>query len=155
MKKLKIIAILSFIAMGITAWLTYIHYKPDASSVCNFNTRWNCEIVNKSEWSEVNIGFAEIPVAILGFCTYLIMFVGSVGIMKKLHFHKIHSWLHHEHVHKLIKYLAYIGLLFSLYLTYIEIFKLYTFCLFCVIQQLIILIIAGMFFVISEDPKNI
>lgn len=155
MKKLKIIALLSLIAMGATIWLTYLHYKPDASSICVFSEKWNCDIVNKSVWSTINIGFAEIPVAILGFFTYLIMFVGSVGIMKKLHFHKIHSWLHHENVHSLIKHLAYIGLLFSLYLTYIEIFKLHTLCLFCVIQQIIILIISLMFFVMFEDPKSI
>lgn len=150
-KMLKIITILSLIAMGITLWLTYIHYKPLASEFCNFNERWDCEIVNKSEWSVVNLGSLEIPVAIMGFGTYLILFIGAVGVIRKWNFQKIHSWLSAEKIIKLMSYLAYIGLFFSLYLTYIEAFKLLTFCLFCVIQQIIILIISGIFVMLSKN----
>ena len=142
---LKIIATLSLIAMGVTLWLTYIHYKPDASEFCHFTDRWNCDIVNKSEWSVVDPGFAEIPVAILGFGTYFILFLGSVGVLRKWNFQKIFSWLRSERVIDFMKYLAYMGFLFSLYLTYIEAFVLHTFCFFCVVQQMIILVIAGMF----------
>lgn len=151
---LKIIAVLAFIAMGVTAYLTYMHYKPEASDFCNFGDQWNCDIVNKSEWSVIDLGFIEIPVAILGFSTYLILFIGSVGVVKKWRFQKIHSWLRPGKVVNLMRYLTYIGLIFSLYLTYVEAFKLQTFCLFCVIQQVIIFIIAVLFVAINTMVKK-
>lgn len=148
-KVLTIIAALSFIAMGVTAYLTYLHFEPTASDFCNFSDQWNCDIVNKSEWSVINLGFVEIPVAIMGFGTYLFLFLGSLGVVKKWRFQKIHSWFRPGHVINVMRYFTYIGVVFTLYLTYIETFKLQTYCIFCVIQQILILIIAVLFVTIN------
>lgn len=153
-KLLTAIAVLSLIAMGITAYLTYMHYKPEASEFCNFGDAWNCDIVNKSEWSSIDLGFFEMPVSIMGFATYLLFFVFSIVIIKKaVNWRKLHPKLNELLVLNVLRYLSIIGVIFSLYLTYIEAFKLQTFCLFCVSQQVIILIIMTLFFMISSAIK--
>jgi len=147
-------SVLSFIAMGVTAYLTYMHFEPEASEFCNLNASWNCDIVNKSEWSVINLGFAEIPVSILGFLTYLTFFVFSILIIKKVKWRKIWGKLNEKLILNLLKYLSILGVVFSLYLTYIEAFVLQTFCLFCVTQQVIILAIMILFFVILGLIKS-
>lgn len=153
-KLLTAIAVLSFIAMGVTAYLTYMHFKPEASEFCNFNAAWNCDIVNKSEWSFIDLGFVQIPVSILGFLTYLTFFVFSILIVKKVKWRKIWGKLNEKLILNLLKYLSIAGVVFSLHLTYIEAFVLQTFCLFCVVQQVIVLTIMILFFVILGMIKS-
>ena len=149
-KLLTAVAVLSFIALFVTAYLVYLHFEPAASEFCELGEGFSCDIVNKSPWSVLTIGSIEIPVAILGFVTYVILFLGSLGVLKKWKFQKIHSWLRSGNVIKLLSWLSYVGLLFSLYLTYIEAFKLKTYCIFCLAQQSIILVIAILFLVINS-----
>jgi len=153
-KSLAIVAALSFIAMGLTVYLTYMHYVPDAADVCNISTTWNCDIVNKSQWSYIDVGFTEIPVAIMGFFTYLAFFLFSVLYISGVNFKKILRLKSDKIFFKLFKYLSIIGVLFSLYLSYIEAFKLFTFCLFCVTQQVIIFILMIIFFVIDAQYEQ-
>lgn len=153
-KLLIAIAILAFIAMGVTAYLTYMHFKPEASEFCNFGDQWNCDIVNKSQWSYIDLGFVEIPVSILGFLTYTVFFVFSILLLKKaVNWRKLHPKLNEKLILDLLRYLSVVGFVFSLYLTYVEAFLLQTFCLFCVIQQVIILIIMVLFFMIHSAIK--
>lgn len=153
-KLLTVIAVLSLIALGVTAYLTYMHFKPEASDFCNFSDQWNCDVVNKSQWSYIDLGFVEIPVSILGFGTYLIFFVFSILLIRKaVNWRKLHPKLNELLVLNVLRYLSVIGVIFSLYLTYIEAFKLQTFCLFCVVQQVIIIIIAILFFMINSAIK--
>ncbi|MBU0668445.1 vitamin K epoxide reductase family protein [Patescibacteria group bacterium] len=153
-KLLTAIAALCFVAMGVTIYLTYMHFKPEAAEFCNFSEAWNCDVVNKSAWSVVDLGFVQIPVAILGFLTYLTFFVVSILIVKKVNWRKIWGRLNEKLILNLMKYLSIIGFVFSLYLSYIEAFVLQTFCLFCVIQQVIILAIMILFFVILAAIKS-
>lgn len=140
---LTIILVLAIAAIGVTSYLTYLHYAPEASEFCNFSEKFNCEIVNKSIYSRIEIGSLEIPVAVLGLLYYIGVVIGVGGILKKVPFNKIHKWLTAENCIRLIRWLTFLGLLFSLYLTYVEAFILETFCLFCLIQQGLILLILG------------
>lgn len=144
-KMLIAIVFLAFAAMGVTAYLVYMHYAPEASDVCEINEQFNCDIVNKSQWSYIPIGSFEFPVAILGFLYYLGVFVGTIGVLKGWKFTKIHKWFEPMNVIRLMRWITIPGLLFTLYLTYIEAFVLYTFCLFCVIQQVLIIFILALF----------
>lgn len=126
-----ILTILNAIAIPATAFLVYLHYQPEASTVCNLGAALNCDIVNKSIYAEI----FGIPVAILGLITYLILL-----------FFSIRGFFRNQK--KLIPYLTLFtlgGVVFSLYLTYIEAFVLKTYCVFCVTQQIIILIQLGVF----------
>jgi len=155
---LKWIAGLSVIGMVDAAYLTYLHFEPTASEFCNFGDAWRCDIVNKSEWSFIDLGFIELPVSIMGFGTYLLFFIVAVLMVKKFRFQKIHKSLRDGVMLKLMRYLSVVGVVFSLYLTYIEAFKLMTFCLFCVISQVTIIIIMVLFFwmnsIIQKNKKD-
>lgn len=126
LKRQATLVILNLIAIPVTGYLTYMHFDEEASDFCNFGASFDCDIVNKSPWSEL----FGIPVAILGLITYMILLFFAIrGLCKDQS--------------KLIPYLTLFvagGVAFSLYLTYIEAFVLETFCIFCVIQQIIILI---------------
>lgn len=153
-KMLVAIAVLAFLAMGVAGYLVYLHYEPSASGICEINEQFNCDIVNKSQWSYIAVGSVEIPVAIFGFLYYLGIFIGSVGVARKVNFAAIHRLLGPLNVIRLMRWFTYIGVLFTLYLTYIEAFVLHTFCLFCVIQQFLILGILGLFLAIKCSGKK-
>jgi uncharacterized membrane protein len=148
------VVLLSFLAMLVTAYLTYMHFDPGASSFCTINETLNCDIVNQSPWSIVDLGFVEIPVAIMGFVTYLILFVVPIGLIKKWNYQKIHKWLRPGIVLKLLKWLSIVGFVFSLYLTYIEAFVLQAWCLLCVAQQILIFVIMVLFLVMGGIVNN-
>jgi len=142
---LSAVAVLAVLAMGVTAYLTYLHYMPSAAEFCNFNEQFNCDVVNKSQWSYIALGPVEIPVAIMGFLYYLGVLIGTLGVLKGWKFTKICKWLEPMNVIRLMKWLTVLGVIFALYLTYIEAFVLKTFCLFCVAQQVIIVFILALF----------
>ena len=76
-KIIKTIIILSIIAVIITGYLTYLHYKPVGKSPCNLGGKFDCNAVNKSMYANFfqSIGLEkiyyllgfDIPVAVMGF----------------------------------------------------------------------------------------
>lgn len=154
-KLLTAVGVLSLIAMGITGYLTYLKFAPTDSSFCVLGG--DCDIVNASQWSY--FPFTEIPVSILGLGTYLLFFVFSIVLIKKMvNWRKIHSKLNELLVLNALRYLSIIGVLFSLWLTYVEAFILQAWCEYCVTQQIIIILIMLLFFkinsVIKADTKE-
>jgi len=124
-----ILLVLSLIGVGLTVYLTYQHFKVDESAFCNFNDYLNCDIVNKSEYSE----FAGIPVSIMGMVAYVVFFIYSIGLLKSA------RWA--QRSTGLMTVFGGVSLLISLVLTYIEFFVLYAVCIFCLSQQFVILFI--------------
>lgn len=151
-KLLTAIAVLSFIALFVTGYLMYIKFAPSDGTFCFAGG--SCEVVNNSPWSVIDLGFTEIPVSVLGFLTYLFIFVMSIIMIKKaVKWRKIHPKLSEKVVLDMLKWLAVIGSVFSLWLTYVEAFILQAWCEYCVTQQIIILIITALFFKISATIK--
>lgn len=138
-KRLKWFLALNILALLDTGYLIYLHYKPTATEWCKFGEKFDCDIVNKSIYAEI----FDIPVAVLGFGAYLILFALAWVVRKKIGsphgasiiLSKVQSgtmlWLMFA--------LTAVGVLFSGYLTYIELFVLGAICIFCIVQQLIIL----------------
>lgn len=118
---------LNFLAILVTGYLVYLHYKPTASTLCKINEYFDCDIVNKSIYSEI----FGVPVAILGLLTYLFLFGMAWVIYKNI---RLTRWLW------VMFGVTVVGVLFSGYLTYIELFVLYAICIFCLAQQILILI---------------
>lgn len=125
---LKILMLLSVFGMLVSAYLTYQHFKPVGGPFCNINDYVSCDIVNKSIYSE----FFHIPVAILGFSAYAIIFAVSFGLLKE----------------RLPPYFLGLTALFtgaslgfSIYLTSMEFFVLNAACLYCITSQITIFII--------------
>lgn len=127
---------LNVLALLLTGYLTYLHYKPSASTLCKINEYLDCDIVNKSVYSE----FFGIPVAIFGFLTYLFLFLVARALRKGFRFTRWHAFFTNHRVLWILFGVVAVGTLFSLYLTYIELFVLQAVCIFCFGQQLIILI---------------
>ena len=129
-KIFKTLTTLNLIGLCISLYLTYIHFLPSASTICNFGETWNCDIVNKSIYAQI----LGVPVAILGAIAYLGFTIFSI------------YGLFHDTKKIFPYYFATLclGVGFTLYLTAIETFVLKTYCAFCVAQQIIILITFGL-----------
>ena len=135
-KILKWFIRLNFLAILITLYLVYMHYKPDASEICTFSDTWDCDIVNKSPYAE----FFGVPVAILGLMAYLFLFAAAIGIARDMKFYKYLKFLRPIRLMWIMFGVTAVGVLFSGYLTYIELFVLEAICIFCLAQQIIIVI---------------
>ena len=138
MKYQKLLKLLSFLGMLVTAYLIYQHYKESADSFCNINNYISCDIVNKSIYAEI----FGIPVSILGFLSYTLIFAGTFFLNRKF-------------VIASLALFAGFGLGFSLYLTGIEFFALRAICIFCIAQQILIFFIFIMLFSLwSHERKS-
>jgi vitamin-K-epoxide reductase (warfarin-sensitive) len=129
---------LSLIGLPVTAYLIYLHYVPEDASFCNFNETFNCDIVNKSQWSVIDLGFIEVPVAILGFLAYVFFAKMAFFLIKEVDFTRFIGFLSNKVILWTMLAASVIGFLFSAYLTYIEAFVLYAYCVFCLISQVLI-----------------
>ena len=132
-----------FIPIGFVASLESLlaHYDVVSSGFCSFNSTFNCDIVNKSSYSEL----LGIPVAALGLLANIVFIVGLIWLWRAKN----------DRVLTVMLALAVGGLTFSLYLTYIEAFVLYTWCLVCLSSLLAIVAITYSFFSISRIDGKI
>ena len=101
------------------------HYSIVSSTFCTINTTFNCDVVNKSEYSEL----FGIPVSVFGLLAYIALLGLSIFLRRGKQ----------ETAFTLLLLLAVGGFTFSLYLTSIEAFVLYTWCLVCLTSQASIL----------------
>lgn len=90
------------------------HYATSATEYCDLNQMFNCDLVNRSKFSEV----FGIPVALLGLVGYLVL----LGL----------TFLRDRALEILRLVLSCAGLAFALYLAYIEEHVLQTWCLLCI-----------------------
>ncbi|MGA9390375.1 MAG: vitamin K epoxide reductase family protein [Candidatus Sulfotelmatobacter sp.] len=119
------IAALALAGMAVSAVSLQRHYAKSASAFCDFGERFNCDIVNRSEYSSL----MGIPVAGIGIVGYAILF-----------------WLatfYRSRAQTPLRLLlaAGAGLIFALYLMYIEGFVLDTWCILCLTSLALIALI--------------
>jgi uncharacterized membrane protein len=109
------IAVLSLAGMIVSSISLQRHYAKSATSYCEFGEKFNCDIVNRSEYSSV----MGIPVSLVG--------VAGYGLLLTL------STLRRSRPETPGRLLmaATAGLVFALYLTYIEAYVLTTWCILC------------------------
>jgi len=113
-----LIAVLSVAGVIVSAISLQRHYAKSATSFCDFAEKFNCDIVNRSEYSTL-IG---IPVAGIGVVGYGALFALSTLFRTRK-----------DTVNQLLG-AAIAGLAFALYLTYIEARVLDTWCILCLIS---------------------
>jgi vitamin-K-epoxide reductase (warfarin-sensitive) len=109
------IAILSIAGMIVSSISLQRHYAKSATSYCEFGEKFNCDIVNRSEYSSL----MGIPVSLIG--------VAGYGLLLTL------STVYRSRPETPTRLLlaAAAGLVFALYLTYIEAYVLTTWCILC------------------------
>ncbi len=123
-----LIAILSLAGIAVSAISLQRHYAKSATEFCDFSQKFSCDIVNRSEYSEV----AGIPVAAIGIAGYAALLLLCT------------FWKSRSETPTRLFAAACAGLAFALYLTYIEGYKLKTWCVLCLVSQVVIFLIAGL-----------
>src|ERR1700704_3654215 len=119
------IAVLSVAGMIVSAVSLQRHYAKSATSYCEFGEKFNCDIVNRSEYSSL----LGIPVAGIGLAGYGLLLVLST--FKRLD---------NQTPTRLIMAVG-AGLAFALYLTYVEAYVLMTWCILCLTSLALISLI--------------
>ena len=120
------IAVLSVAGVLVSAVSLERHYAKSATAFCDFNQKFSCDIVNRSEYSTVE-GF---PVAGIGVAGYGLLFVLAT------------FWKSRAETPNRLLGAAVGGLVFALYLTYIEAYELMTWCILCLVSLLLISLIS-------------
>jgi len=109
------IAVLAVAGIAVSAVSLERHYAKSASAFCDIGERFNCDIVNRSEYSSV----MGIPVAGIGIAGYGVL-LALVTVYRSRT--ETPTWLLAA---------AAAGLGFALYLTYVEGYVLETWCILC------------------------
>ena len=133
-----LIAVLSVAGIVDSAVSLERHYAKSATGFCDFNQKFNCDLVNRSEYSTV----VGIPVAAIGVAGYAALFVLSTFMRSRS---ETPLWI-------LAASLA--GLAFALYLTYIEAYQLATWCILCLISLILIFLISIFAAVLKFRPST-
>ncbi len=122
----SVIASLALAGVMVSAVSLQRHYAKSETSFCEFGQKFNCDIVNRSEYSAIG----GIPVAGIGVAGYTALLVLAV-------FRRARG-----DTPKLLLGGAVAGLAFALYLTYIEAHELMTWCILCLISLALIALIS-------------
>ena len=109
-----LILALCLCGIALSAASLHSHYATSATDYCDLNQVFNCDIVNRSKFSEL----FGIPIALIGLAGYVVL-LGLTAKTRRL-------------LQILRLYMALGGLVFALYLAYIEEHVLRTWCLLCI-----------------------
>lgn len=127
-----IILLASIVGAIAAVYALLAHYDAASSDFCSISETFDCDLVNKSKYSEI----FNIPVSAMGLAAYVFFFFTVPVFLKKRS-----EWLMN-----LLVFGSVTGLLFSLYLTFIEAFVLKAWCMLCIASQIsIIFVVVGVF----------
>jgi vitamin-K-epoxide reductase (warfarin-sensitive) len=124
------IAVLAVAGIAVSGVSLQRHYAKSASAFCDLGEKFNCDIVNRSEYSTV----MGIPVAGIGIVGY--------GVLLAL----VTVYRSRAQTPTQLFVAAAVGLGFALYLTYVEGYVLETWCILCLSslgQIAVIAVLAG------------
>ena len=110
-----VIAILAVLGIALSAVSLNLHYRKSKTSFCDFGESFNCDLVNRSEYSSI----AGVPVALIGVLGYAALLAFATFYREKAETPGI----------LLVGSLG--GLGFALYLTYVEKHVLSAWCILC------------------------
>lgn len=127
----RAIQAISMVGFLITVYATYIHFSVGPSTLCNFNSQFNCDVVNKGVYSEV----FGVPVSILGMLGYVWFFVLANEMIKRPT----------RHMKLLLAASIAFAAGFSLHLAWISHVLLATWCIVCIASYICTFGIFGLF----------
>lgn len=119
------LAFLALAGMIVSAVSLQRHYAKSATEFCDLGQKFNCDIVNRSEYSRI----MGIPVAGIGMAGYAALLALSTFFRSRA-----------ETPTRLFA-TAIGGLAFAFYLTYIEAYVLTTWCILCLVSLALISLI--------------
>ena len=132
------IAVLSLAGVVDSAISLERHYAKSETKYCEFGQQFNCDIVNRSEYSTL----AGIPVAAIGVVGYAALFLLST------------VWKSRPETPTRLTLASIAGLAFALYLTYIEAYELMTWCILCLISLALISLITVLSIVLKMQRSQ-
>jgi vitamin-K-epoxide reductase (warfarin-sensitive) len=108
-----LLLILAILGVIVSSLALREHYRTYGDSPCSINERWDCGVVNHSQYAML----AGIPVAAIGIAGYILM--AALAYLRS---------------YRMLLVAAFAGLAFSLYLANIEAHVLGVWCVYCVIS---------------------
>jgi vitamin-K-epoxide reductase (warfarin-sensitive) len=120
------IAVLALVGVAVSSVSLDHHYRKSKTSYCDFGQSFNCDIVNRSEYSTV----AGAPVAAIGILGYAALLAFATFYRQK------------AETPGILVLASLGGLGFALYLTYVEKFILATWCILCLSSLAVIITIS-------------
>ena len=120
------IAIAAGLGIAVSSVSLDHHFRKSKTSYCDFGQSFNCDIVNRSEYSTI----AGVPVALIGI-------LGYVALLAFATFYRAKA-----ETPGILLAASVGGLAFALYLTYVEKFILGVWCILCLTSLAAILAIA-------------
>jgi uncharacterized membrane protein len=132
---IRIIAVLAIIVSGV---LVNAHYKVEPSKLCVIGDNFDCDIVNKSPYANIDGIFYFIN-SDLGIPFPELYFPLPVSVISLLVFGAVILLTIKPKI-KVLKTIMVLSILFSLYLLYIEAFILLAYCIYCIILDILIII---------------
>src|SRR5437660_11749595 len=116
------IALLAVLGVGVSSVSLDHHFRKSKTSYCDFGESFNCDLVNRSEYSTV----AGVPVALIGIVRY-------AGLLAFAMFYRAKAG-----TPAVLVLDSVCGLGFALYLTYVEKFILSVWCIVCLSSLVVI-----------------
>jgi len=110
-----IIAVLAVLGIVVSSVSLQHHYAKSKTSYCDFGESFNCDLVNRSQYSSI----AGIPVAMIGIAGYIALLALATFYREK------------AETPGMLVLASAGGLAFALYLTYVEGFILQAWCILC------------------------
>ena len=122
------IAILAVLGIALSSVSLDHHFRKSKTSYCDFGESFNCDLVNRSEYSTV----AGVPVALLGILGYAALLAFATFYREK------------AETPGILLVASWGGLGFALYLTYVERYVLRVWCILCLGSLAVIMTIAAL-----------
>jgi vitamin-K-epoxide reductase (warfarin-sensitive) len=120
------IAVLALLGIAVSSVSLDHHFRKSKTSYCDFGESFNCDIVNRSEYSTI----AGVPVALIGI-------LGYAAIVAFATFYRAKA-----ETPAILAVASLGGLGFALYLSYVEKFILSVWCILCLSSLALIFTIA-------------
>jgi vitamin-K-epoxide reductase (warfarin-sensitive) len=122
------IACLAVAGIALSSISLYHHFATEKTSYCDFGGNFNCDMVNRSVYSNV----MGVPVALIGVLGYLALLALATVYRAK------------AETPAMLLMASLSGLAFALYLTYVEAFVLAVWCVLCLSSLGVIAAIAAL-----------
>jgi len=132
------IAIFAVLGIAVSSVSLDHHFRKSKTSFCDFGQSFNCDIVNRSEYSTV----AGVPVALMGILGYAVLLAFATFYRAK------------AETPLILAAGSLAGLGFALYLTYVEKFILATWCILCLSSLALIFIISILSLLLVRQLKQ-
>lgn len=119
---MPLIAVLAVLGIAVSSVSLWHHFGHDKTSFCDLGQAFNCDLVNRSEYSV----FAGVPVALIGVLGYLLLLALATVYRQK------------AETPALLLIFSAGGLAFALRLAYFEAHYLHAWCILCLSSLLVI-----------------